>query len=168
MTEFIHCEGSLAGDPRSCCDLAVDRDMERVSAPQWDTRTFVLCARHPDTADRCCKECVAWLLRLLGAKITEHCDGCRCANKRTSVPLFRVQYDPGSDRVIDDMFVPDAVSVHLERMDNGFYWIGIERADGTTLHIDIYDAHSSRSKLNARDRDASPPARITSRAKEDV
>lgn len=64
LPDVIHCEGSLEGDPRSCCDLAADRDKARVSAPQWDTRKFVFCAQHPDTAGRCCKECVAWLLRL--------------------------------------------------------------------------------------------------------
>jgi hypothetical protein len=60
----IHCEGSLVGDARACCDLAAGRDS--ASSPQWDTRAFVFGVRHPDLAGRCCPACVAWLLRLLG------------------------------------------------------------------------------------------------------
>lgn len=63
----IHCEGSLAEDPRACCDFAAARDS--VSSPQWRTRDFVFAVRHPDLEDRCCAMCVAWLRRLLGTTI---------------------------------------------------------------------------------------------------
>lgn len=45
---------------------------------------------------------------------------------------------------IDDLFVKGC-DVHLERMDNGFYWIGIYVGD-EVIHIDIV----SRRKIKAR------------------
>ena len=51
-------------------------------------------------------------------------------------PGFRP--DPDDPTSIDDMFIrgSESADVHLERMDNGYYWIGVT-IDGVTTHIDI-------------------------------
>jgi len=53
---------------------------------------------------------------------------------------------------IDDLFV-DACAVRLERMDKGFYWIGLTLPSGETIHIDIVGASCAHSKVSALLRD---------------
>lgn len=51
---------------------------------------------------------------------------------------------PEVDDAIDDLMATKA-SIHLERMDKNFYWIGLHNA-ACDIHIDI----TSKSKINAR------------------
>ena len=70
-------------------------------------------------------------------------------------PRFRIQYDDPSyvqtcdmGESIDDFAVKDVSSVHLERMDDNNYWMGIYLNDGTRLRFWI--GHKNpRTRVNA-------------------
>ena len=55
-----------------------------------------------------------------------------------SIPSFPEYLpDPDDDTSIDDAFIKAPIDVHIERMHNSYYWLGITTADGKTHHVDI-------------------------------
>ena len=64
-------------------------------------------------------------------------------------PSLSWQPDRDDKHSIDDLFA-EGCSVHLERMDNGFYWMGIYCADGREIHIDIVNKRNKRGRKTAR------------------
>lgn len=42
-----------------------------------------------------------------------------------------------SEGDLDDIVVPNVSTFHMERLDVNRWWIGIYRADGTMVHIDL-------------------------------
>jgi hypothetical protein len=69
-----------------------------------------------------------------------------------AAPIERAWWSPDHDDEdsVDDMFIKNC-DVHLERMDNGFYWLGVY-IDGEVVHIDICTPERSRTRIKARPR----------------
>jgi hypothetical protein len=62
------------------------------------------------------------------------------------LPLERAWWisDHDDEDSLDDMFIENC-DVHIERMDNGFYWIGIY-VDEEIVHIDITAPREIRAR----------------------
>ena len=71
---------------------------------------------------------------------------------------MRLELEDEKEKFIDDFTIgydgnEKIVGVHLERMDTSYFWLGIDLADGTTVHIDIFKLKSKRTKIHARFRE---------------
>lgn len=51
---------------------------------------------------------------------------------------------------LDDVVVPNVACFRLERMGKGQWWIGLYRANGSLVHIDLY---AKRAEVTATKRD---------------
>ena len=56
------------------------------------------------------------------------------------------RYDDNSD--LDEVVADDVANFHLERLDNGLWWIGLEHQDGTTTHIYLAARSPSVTKVS--------------------
>lgn len=68
---------------------------------------------------------------------------------------MKINLENEKDSIIDDLAVgytgeEKITGVHLERMDSTYYWLGIDLADGTTMHIDIFKSKDHKKKISAR------------------
>jgi hypothetical protein len=72
---------------------------------------------------------------------------------------MKVALEDEKEKFIDDLAIgydgnEKIVGVHLERMDQTYFWLGIDLADGTTVHIDIFKLKSKKTKIHARLRES--------------
>lgn len=44
----------------------------------------------------------------------------------------------GQAEQLDEVVADDVSQFHLEQLDNGHWWIGIDHTDGTTTHINLF------------------------------
>lgn len=67
---------------------------------------------------------------------------------------LRIEGDE-KDQIVDDLCLgftgkEKIEGVHLERMDNAYYWLGITLGDGRTVHVDIFKTKAHKMKIEAR------------------
>jgi hypothetical protein len=55
------------------------------------------------------------------------------------------RYDPD-----DEIVVHSPTLVHLERMSDGAFWLGIILANGDEIHVDFYTSRVCKHKLRMR------------------
>lgn len=53
------------------------------------------------------------------------------------------------DKTLDEVVADDVANFHLEQMDAGAWWIGLEHDDGTTTHIQLFAKRSNTTVVNA-------------------
>src|SRR5262245_63057884 len=60
-----------------------------------------------------------------------------CPNRLSDRAMTDERWDNDDNGKLDDIVVPDVRVFHMERMDAEAWWIGLTRADGSVVHIDI-------------------------------
>ena len=53
------------------------------------------------------------------------------------------------DGSLDEAVASKPTYFHLEQMDTGAWWIGVEMEDGTLIHINLWTQHGRRIKALA-------------------
>lgn len=53
------------------------------------------------------------------------------------------------DGSLDEVVADDVANFHLEQMDTGSWWIGLDHKDGTTTHIRLFARRPSVTRVDA-------------------
>lgn len=61
--------------------------------------------------------------------------------------MRQARYD--DDAQLDEVVADDVATFHLEKMNDGAFWIGLEHTDGSMTHISIF-SRSGRAALSGR------------------
>lgn len=76
------------------------------------------------------------------------------SDQTESRPGARVGYAedirrPGAEAHLDEVFVHDPKSVHIEQMDDGAWWLRIERHEGDALVVNLWTKKNKRIRARA-------------------
>ena len=72
-------------------------------------------------------------------------DRVTCGPDSVDLLLSADRHPSGTE--VDEIVVSDAKLVHLERMDIGYYWIRIDRRDGSAVILHLSSARQDRTPI---------------------
>lgn len=65
----------------------------------------------------------------------------------------KIEVRLNDDQTIDEIVARDVRSLHIEQMDDGLWWMGVEREDGVRLMVNFHTKRNAAIALNAESED---------------
>lgn len=75
----------------------------------------------------------------------------------------KIEVRLNADESVDEI-VASNVSLHLEQMDDGYWWMGISRPNGERMIVNLYTKHRAAIAVNAESEDGRISVGFTKKA----
>ncbi len=75
----------------------------------------------------------------------------------------KIEVRLNADESVDEI-VASNVSLHLEQMDDGYWWMGISRPNGERMMVNLYTKHRAAIAVNAESEDGRISVGFTKKA----